>query len=343
MNILTVITPSRLGGAEIYAGCLCKWEQTNGNKIVLAMKPNRGVEKHYSDLGLDVRVVGISGKLNLRAAPRIREIIRAEKIDIVHAHLSTAALWGCRAARTEGVPAVAHVHSLNSATTFRSADKIIAVSGAAKNHLVAQGIPADRIAVVYPGVAGDLREPAADIAGFGDQLVAYAGALRADKGVGVLLAAFKRVIEAVPFARLAIAGEGPDRAKFEEAARRLGIADPVQFLGFRDDVPSIFAASKVVATPSLRPEGFGLVVVEANAAGAPVVASDVGAVGELFQAGIVGSLVAPGNEEALANAIVAVLNRPRDPDRCIAASRQFSLEASATGCMSVFEGLIESR
>ncbi|HET6645089.1 MAG TPA: glycosyltransferase [Fimbriimonadales bacterium] len=343
MNILTVITPSRLGGAEIYAGCLCKWEQANGNKIVLAMKPNHRVEMYFSDLGLDVRVVGISGKLNLRATPRIREIIRAEKIDIVHAHLSTAALWGCRAARAEGVPAAAHVHSLNSATTFRSADKVIAVSRAAKNHLVAQGIPADRIAVVYPGIAGDLREPAADIAGFGEQVVAYAGALREDKGVGVLLAAFKQVIEAVPSARLAIAGEGPDRARFEEVARRAGIWEQVRFLGFREDVPSIFAASKVVAAPSLKPEGFGLVVVEANAAGASVVASDVGAVGEVFEAGIVGSLVAPGNEGALAGAIVAVLNRPRDPDRCIAASRRFSLEASATACMNVFEGLIGSQ
>src|SRR5207248_508162 len=93
-------------------------------------------------------------------------------------------------------------------------------------------------------------------------------------------------------------------------AERLGVADAVRFLGFRGDVPALMRRAEIVALPS-RWEGFGLVLLEAMDAARPIVASAVGAIPEVVEAGVTGLLVPPERPGELAQALVSLLNDPR--------------------------------
>lgn len=313
------------------------------------MKHNQAVEAFYRNLDLDVRIVGISGKVNIFASGRLRALIRQENIDIVHTHLSSATIWGCLAAIGENLPCVAHVHSLNKRAPYSFATKVIAVSKAARANLVRQGHKETGIEVIWPA-NGDSPEdvhPAADVVPLGPLVVTYAAHLRESKGIFVLLQAARRVITEIPSAIIVFAGDGPDRWKAEKMAKQFGIENNVRFLGFRSDIHAVFAASRVVVLPSLAPEGFGLVLAEANALGVPVVASNVGGVSEIVEDGKNGILVPPGDVDALSSSIVRLLGNEelwrQFSEAAKEKSAQFSFEKSALSCMNVLNSLTKAK
>jgi glycogen synthase len=137
------------------------------------------------------------------------------------------------------------------------------------------------------------------------------GRLVQQKGLDTLLDAFARTRDRLDGRRLVIAGEGPDRAKLEARAAELGIADTVVFLGLvsRASLPALFAAADAFVLASRR-EAFGLVALEAMAAGVPLVATTVGGVPEIATDGQSGLLVAPGDPDALGAALVRLLSEP---------------------------------
>jgi len=116
-----------------------------------------------------------------------------------------------------------------------------------------------------------------------------------------------RAAAELPGADFVLAGEGPERAGLEALATELGIAERVHFLGYRDDIPQLLAACDVFALPSLY-EGSSLAVLEAMAAGRPVVSSAIGGTDELIDDGVDGLLVAPGDTAGLAGALRRLLD-----------------------------------
>ena len=104
---------------------------------------------------------------------------------------------------------------------------------------------------------------------------------------------------------LSIAGDGPERARLEELARRLGVADWVNFLGFREDVSDLLAACDLVVLPSLR-EGLSIAFLEAMAAGKPIIATSIGSHRELACQAEIARLVPPADAAALCQAILQV-------------------------------------
>jgi glycosyltransferase involved in cell wall biosynthesis len=140
-------------------------------------------------------------------------------------------------------------------------------------------------------------------------VVAFAGRLDVTKGVDVLLRAFTSATAGTPEARLWILGEGPDGPRLRSLARDLGIEARTEFAGAstRDEVQRRLAAAWVQCVPSIWSEPFGLVVIEAQRRGTPVLASAVGALPELIQEGETGFLVAPDDPGALAGALRRVL------------------------------------
>ncbi|HEX5441429.1 MAG TPA: glycosyltransferase [Ktedonobacterales bacterium] len=147
------------------------------------------------------------------------------------------------------------------------------------------------------GVAGD------------GPVVVFVGRLVPEKGVAVLVEAFAQLLSGYPTAKLVIVGDGPDRASLEALARRLQIARSVVFAGARNDVAPFYLLADVVAIPSLS-EPFGIVAVEAMAAGRPVVASNVGGLADTVVDGQTGRLAPPGDAPALAEALAWVLQSP---------------------------------
>ena len=148
----------------------------------------------------------------------------------------------------------------------------------------------------------------------------FVGRLVPEKGVSVLAHAFAQVLSSYPNAMLVIVGDGPDRTSLEALAQQLQIARRVVFAGAQNDVALFYLLADVVAIPS-QSEPFGIVAVEAMAAGRPVVASNVGGLADTVVDGRTGRLVPPGNAPAMAEALAWALQSPEHAHRLGAAGQ----------------------
>ena len=187
-------------------------------------------------------------------------------------------------------------------------DGIIAVSEYTKNKLIARGVNSQKITVIPNGV--DIREyESVQVKKFEHPTVVYVGRLVEYKRVEDLLGAIKIVKEQIPEVQCKIIGSGPRENKLKALARELGIDDRVEFLGFipkRSDVIALMKRSHVFCLPSLV-EGFGMVTIEALAAGIPYVNSDIPATREITEGGIGGLLFEPKNIGDLAEKMMLTL------------------------------------
>jgi glycosyltransferase involved in cell wall biosynthesis len=188
---------------------------------------------------------------------------------------------------------------------YALAHRIVANSRAAADRLRREGVPASRIRVVHNGIERPSIEPARTVRPV-RRAITVAN-LRAEKGHDVLLEAIRLLdTGALTFD---IVGDGPCRAALEAQARALGLADRVHFLGHREDVPALLAGSDLFVLPS-RTEAFPNSVMEAMAAGLPVVATRTGGIAELVDDGVTGRLVDVGDARGLARSIGEIAASP---------------------------------
>src|SRR5579871_1933076 len=264
-------------------------------------------------------------------------------VDVVHGHCGEdiAVLPLARLAARHCCPLVITVHSsvrynmrVTSARTawlrlagglaerrgLAAADMVIALTPAAASRLADQGIPPSRIRVIPPGYDPDLftadaPDPFPDL---GRPRVGYIGRIAPQKDVGTLIRSFSRVT--VP-ACLLIVGDGPDRRAAERQAQHL--ATPVRFAGFAPHarIPAVLRHIDLLVLAT-RYEELPSVLIEAMAAGLPVIASRVGGIPALVSHDVNGLLVPPGDPAALAAAISRVLTEPGTAARLAAAARQ---------------------
>ncbi|MFP5284344.1 MAG: glycosyltransferase family 4 protein [Thermoanaerobaculia bacterium] len=261
----------------------------------------------------EVRATNLQAK-NLRdlgAFRRLLRLLRRERIELIHAHLAYASLWGALASRITGIPCVATLHVAPSGAPLRSkegireallvhalnrwAKQVIAVSDSAREAWIERGLK--RVVVVGNGIEVDSFTPTHHRG----KVVTTVSVLREGKGIEVLLGAIPAVLAKHPDARFLIAGDGPLRKPLE--ARGPNAA----WLGFRRDVPELLAASDLFVLPSLG-DAYPTVLMEAMAAGLPVVSTRVGGIPEIVDDGRTGILVPPGDATALAGAISDLLD-----------------------------------
>jgi glycosyltransferase involved in cell wall biosynthesis len=195
---------------------------------------------------------------------------------------------------------------------LRRAARVVCPSAYLRRIALAWGVDPERAVVVpnpVPAVpeAGDPEELRARLGLGGAPLLVSAGRLNAQKALGTALEALARV----EGASLALAGEGDERAALEARAEALGLDGRVRFLGPlpRERVLELFRAADAVVLSSAW-ENFPHALVEALAVGTPVIATDVGGVGEIVEEGANGLLVPPGDPEALAGAVRRLLDDP---------------------------------
>ena len=124
----------------------------SGAGVDLFCPAGRPFVDYASGRGISCHTWKTRGKLDPVTVVRLARLIRNSRANVIHTHLSTASLLGAFAARLAGVPSVAHVHGLNSATCFKYSTAVIAVSEAVKKHLCAQGLREDKVRVVHNGV-----------------------------------------------------------------------------------------------------------------------------------------------------------------------------------------------
>jgi glycosyltransferase involved in cell wall biosynthesis len=187
---------------------------------------------------------------------------------------------------------------------LRRADMAVSHSSVVDRHLSANGVERRRIVPLFT-----MLEPPLGSGHATRRRVVFAGRVVTPKGVGVLVRAAREVQ-----AEFVICGDGWRLEQMRQLARRLGVADRIRFTGWlsAELLGHELAEASVVAIPSLWPEPFGLVGIEAFAAGRPVVASATGGVADWLEDGVNGLGVAPGDVRALAQALNELLD---DPER----------------------------
>jgi glycosyltransferase involved in cell wall biosynthesis len=168
----------------------------------------------------------------------------------------------------------------------------------------------------------------------GSQLL-FVGRLAPVKGVPILLEALASLLPARPDIKLTLVGDGPDRSALEQQAEALGISQSVEFLGYQSQakVRQLLASTDVFVLPSFA-EGVPVVLMEAMAAGVPVVATKIAGIPELVEGGVSGFLVMPGDAKSLATRIGELLDHPDMRNRFGAAGRakvdrEFDIESEA--------------
>ena len=268
---------------------------------------------------------------------RFGSLLRRKSFDIVHAHSFrtelASVLWGKLFGLAPIV--VRSVHNVDdfytsppyarlSKLSARGLDRIIAISDAVADFLRDDGgMPPEKVERIYYGIDPSPFDPSIPPPSQRPEddplkrpTLGVVARLAPQKGHRVLFDALGAVREVFPNILVRLVGheELSTSAELREYAEAQGVADLVRFEGFRADIPQVMADLDVFVLPSLW-EGFGLVLVEAMAAGRPVVASAVGPIPEIVADGETGLLVPPGDPVALAEAIITLL---RDPARAAA-------------------------
>ena len=190
---------------------------------------------------------------------------------------------------------------------YSAAHCIVANSRAAAERLRIEGIPQNKIELIPNGIDPAVFPPHEYSSR--PRRIAMVACLREEKRIDVLITAASRILAHYPDAEFLIAGDGTCREQLVAQARESGVIDRFQFLGHRDDVPAVLAQADLFVLPS-RSEASPNSVIEAMAAGLPVVASNVGGIPELVADGRTGRLVPPGNPNALAGALLDLLEHP---------------------------------
>jgi glycosyltransferase involved in cell wall biosynthesis len=269
---------------------------------------------------------------------RLARLLRSEKIDVLHAHSHLDKRFAYAAAALTRVPVVSHLHMPRRPYGKRDERSIAArlrtrIRTSAERLVVARFVAAsrairdstapylpdpDRLELVYDGIPTARFRQAADPSQLqalrrelgvngADPLLINVARLHPQKDLLSLVRAMPVVREARPEAKLLIVGEGEERGLLEQEIHERGLEETVLLIGARHDIPNLLAISDVFVLSS-RHEGFGMVVAEAMAAGKPVVAFDLEPLREVVEDGQSGYLVKTRTPDALASAILRIVN-----------------------------------
>lgn len=311
------------GGVQVHVRQLARRLEERGHRvIVLAPSRQSSPEPFVAGVGHPVRVPYNGSVAPICASPRssrvVRRVLAEFRPDVVHVHEPLTPSTGMFAARWSRAPVVATFHAyadraaLFSAVapvlrrTWRRLDVRVAVSEAARQ-FVTRRFPEGDVRIIPNGVEVDLfvkAEPADLPPG---RRILFVNRLERRKGFSVMVEAFRRLAAEEPEALLVVAGDGSERT----AVRSLpaGVRDRVIMLGNvpHDFLPPYHAASEVFCAPARSRESFGIVLVEAMAAGLPVIASDIPGYREVVRDGVDGILVPPEDPAALTAAVQRLL------------------------------------
>lgn len=306
------------------------------------------------------------GRFDLRIVKRIETLCRNEGYDLIHAHTPRTALVGRLAAQRAGVPFIYHVHSpagrdstrrllnwVNAAVEWavvRGADRLITVSPSLRDYMAARGIAAERIVYVANGVPGSSltaeRRPPAGVWTLGAVAL-----FRPRKGIETLLEALALLRSRNINVRLRAVG-GFETALYKAEvlglAEKLDLAPAIDWIGFTRNVNRELAKINLFVLPSLFGEGLPMVVLEAMAAGLPVVASRVEGVPEAVVHRETGLLVEPGSVSQLAAAIEELIASGKNYSDLSRGARRrhaerFSDTTMAEGVANVYREVLANR
>src|SRR5437899_1210038 len=356
MKLLHIVGDSEFGGGSVIVLQLARMAKQLGWQVdVLTINKEFADILRAGDIGVvehDIRF------LDLRGFLRLHRLLRSARYDIVHTHSSQAWVGGL-AARLAGTPAILHTahafaldegshplllwfDTLHERLAARWSDRIVMMGDFHRRWALRLGIGDQcKITSIPNGICKrrfwaepERLEVRSRLGVSPDHLVFLVTVrLAAGSGVEYLIDTTPALATRLdrPFSVL-VAGDGPSRASLERRARDKGVADRFSFLGFREDIDELLAASDIVVFPSPR-EGPSIELLEAMASAKPIVAISIGSNREVTRGDKAALLVPPANSAALAEAICMVSANTGRADRMARRARKLFLASFTVGPM----------
>lgn len=365
--VLHFITELDIGGAQtaLYRLLANRQDARYRFHVVCLYNGDGKTAQQIRELGIPVTDLAMTSPWRVTAFWRLYRLLRRERPYLLHTWLFHANIPGRMIGRLAGVPIIitgrrgmrigGPRRELITRFTAALDDRVVAVCQMVRQAEIRQaGGKPEKIITIYNGVdpekyknsaREDVRQRwgiEADAA-----LLGAVGRLHPVKGLADLLQAVAGLRSAYPHVRLLLVGDGPLRAELERQAAALDISETVIFTGAQKDVPAILSALDVLVLPSLA-EGLSNVLLEAMAAGLPVVATAVGGTPELVIDGETGRLVPPQDAASLAQAIQQLLANPAQARQMGQAGRQrvqahFTIRQMVRQTEQLYETLLQEK
>ncbi|MFH1767936.1 MAG: glycosyltransferase [Candidatus Omnitrophota bacterium] len=322
MKMIQIVPRMDLGGVETGVLDLAKYYKDKEDEIIVVSGGGRMVKelqalgvKHYT---LDVYSKSLAILLRIR---NLRSIIDKEDVDIVHARSRVPAWISFFATRNSEVDFITTAHGFYSvhllSRVMAWGKFVICPSGVVARHMEDKfGVPADKIRVINRWVDLDrykfvpYKERPSGIS------IVSVGRISPSKGYEYVIEAMRHVVRLYPDVKLKIAGSAETAKEryfshLKNLVTKYSLDHHVRFSGYQPDINKLLSRSHMLVFPSVVPESFGRVIIEAFACGVPVIAAKVGAVSEIIEDGKDGVLVPPGDVGSLSRAILELIkDRP---------------------------------
>ena len=338
LHVLEVVGNAIVGGMERHVQMLAEGLLRQGF-AVSALCP---FESHFTSAlrasGCEVHIAMMEEAMPWASLLAATEIIHRRRIDLVHTHMFNATFLGSLAGSLVGVPVVTTAHGMQIlpqelALVRLTNSHLITVCTAARMMALSLGLPEEQVSLIPNGVDVRRFHPEVDGRPFrrrlqvpdGTPLVGMVARLSREKGPDLFVQAASLVAAVRPDVHFALVGEGPLQRELMFQVDGLGLHERFHFVGLAADTRPIYPALDVACLPS-RMEGQPLTVLEAMAAGRPVVATNVGGIPEVVEMGETGWLVAQGDMKALSEQILWLLDNPERAAQMGQAGRQRALE-----------------
>ena len=369
IKALHIVEDLKIGGAErVIADIAAGLDKKNFEVSVLCVTRGGEIADELIEQGIEVKILGIFSYHNPLNILKLARLLRKERPDIVHTHGYFGSVIGRIAAKLAGVLIfINHVHStyweyrkshiLMEKFLSLFTHKIICCSKAVEDFVRDQErIKPAKTLVIYNGVDEDRFSAPKDPSSLktqlgidsGDSVVGTVSSLTPHKGHEHLFQAAPMILEACAPVKFLIVGEGILREKLEKLTKNLNLFSKVIFAGTRKNIPDLLSAMDIFVLPSSSREGLGISIIEAMATEKPVVATDIGGIPEVIKNGETGYLVPPRNPEALAQAIIKLLQNPAKAKAMgkqgrIRFKEKFTKKRMLSGVENLYEALINQK
>lgn len=349
-NLMAVISNLRAGGAErMFIELLLRLKESF-NVSVVCIRDKGELAHLLEEKSIKVHVSYFKGRFAPKSLLNLASLLKRENIHIVHTHMYRPNISGTIGAFIARTPVIiSHVHTVHQWDTKRQIfmdriitgirDKTIVVSEEVKKAYLEKVNPnPEKIKVIYNGVDPKIYKIEKKLSGIraelniqdGIPVIGIAGRLAPEKDHITFLEAAKIVLDSNPRACFLIVGKGPEEKNIKAYIEKLNLKDKVKIVGYREDIPQVLSALDIFVLSSVR-EGFSLAILEAMAAGKPVIATDVGGNKEAVVDGETGFIVPKKDPSSMASKILSLVCNPdlramMGENGCQRVAKKFSIE-----------------